>query len=164
VVTGKPMGNGLPLSATAASKALVDNFRAKTRHFNTFSQSPLQAAVGMAVLEEIEALNLRENVASVGAWLTGEMKQRVGRWPSLGDVRGVGLFIAAEMVTDRDSKTPDPGRASDIAERLKDKGFLTAAAGAYNNCVKIRPPLVYSRLDAEAFLAAFDEAMDEARG
>ena len=162
VVTGKPMGNGLPLSATAASKALVDNFRRRTRHFNTFAQSPLQAAVGMAVLDEIEVRGLREHVAGVGAWLTAEMKQRVGRWPSLGDVRGVGLFIGAEMITDPQSRTPDPARASDIAERLKDKGFLTAAAGAYNNCVKIRPPLVYAQADAEAFLIAFDEAMDEA--
>jgi 4-aminobutyrate aminotransferase-like enzyme len=162
VVTGKPMGNGLPLSATAASKALVDTFRARTRHFNTFAQSPLQAAVGMAVLDEIESRNLRENAASVGAWLTGEMKKRVGRWPSLGDVRGVGLFIGAEMITDPASRTPDAARAADIAERLKDKGFLTAAAGAFNNSVKVRPPLVYGQDDAAAFLAAFDAAMDEA--
>ena len=49
VVTGKPMGNGLPLAATAASKALVDGFRARTRYFNTFASSPLQAAAGMNV-------------------------------------------------------------------------------------------------------------------
>ena len=164
VVTGKPMGNGLPLSATAASKALVDNFRGRTRHFNTFAQSPLQAAVGMAVLDEIEDRDLRDSVTRIGAWLTGELKRRVGRWPSLGDVRGVGLFIGAEMVADPRSKTPDPARAADIAERLKDKGFLTAAAGAFNNSVKIRPPLVYAQDDAEAFLVAFDAVMDEAHG
>jgi 4-aminobutyrate aminotransferase-like enzyme len=162
VVTGKPMGNGLPLSATAASTALVNDFRARTRHFNTFAQSPLQAAVGMAVLDEIEARALRQSAAEVGAWLAGALKRRVGRWPSLGDVRGAGLFIGAEMVSDVRSKTPDPARAADVAERLKDKGFLTAAAGAFNNCVKIRPPLVYAQGDAEAFLVAFDAAMDEA--
>jgi 4-aminobutyrate aminotransferase-like enzyme len=164
LVTGKPMGNGLPLSATAASKALVDTFRGRTRHFNTFAQSPLQAAVGMAVLDEIEARGLRAHVTGVGDWLAAELRRRIGRWPSLGDVRGVGLFISAEMISDPERKTPDPRLASDIAERLKDKGFLTAAAGAYDNCVKIRPPLVYARADAEAFLAAFDEAMDEAHG
>lgn len=164
VVTGKPMGNGLPLSATAASRALVDNFRARTRHFNTFAQSPLQAAVGMAVLDEIERLNVRESVTRVGEWLTGALKARVGRWPSLGDVRGVGLFIGAEMITDPASRAPDPVRAADIAERLKDRGFLTAAAGAFDNSVKIRPPLVFAQADAEAFLAAFDAVMDEAHG
>ena len=69
VVTGKPMGNGLPLAATAASRALVETFRAKTRYFNTFASSPLQAAVGMAVLDEIEHDDLRANVAKVGAAL-----------------------------------------------------------------------------------------------
>ena len=64
VVTGKPMGNGLPLAATAASKALVEGFRAATRYFNTFASSPLQAAVGMAVLDVIERDGLRENVAA----------------------------------------------------------------------------------------------------
>ncbi|HSU04573.1 MAG TPA: aminotransferase class III-fold pyridoxal phosphate-dependent enzyme, partial [Acetobacteraceae bacterium] len=61
VVTGKPMGNGLPLAATAASRALVETFRAATRYFNTFASSPLQAAVGMAVLDVIERDGLREN-------------------------------------------------------------------------------------------------------
>ena len=63
VVMGKPMGNGLPLAATAASKDLVDTFRAGTGYFNTFSSSPLQAAVGMAVLDEIERLDLLRNAA-----------------------------------------------------------------------------------------------------
>jgi 4-aminobutyrate aminotransferase-like enzyme len=68
------------------------------------------------------------------------------------------------MITDGDSRAPDPARAADIAERLKDKGFLTAAAGAFDNCVKIRPPLVYAMDDARACVGAFDEAMDEAHG
>ncbi len=69
VVTGKPMGNGLPLAATASSKALVDTFRADTRYFNTFASSPLQAAVGMTVLDIIERDRLRENAAAVGSAL-----------------------------------------------------------------------------------------------
>ncbi len=162
VVTGKPMGNGLPLSATAASKALIDGFRGRTRHFNTFAQSPLQAAVGMAVLDEIEERDLLGNAARVGGWLTEALRGRIGRWPSLGDVRGSGLFIGAEMVGDTAVRDPAPDRAADICERLKDKGFLTAAAGAFNNIVKIRPPLVFSQVDAEAFVVAFDAAMDEA--
>ena len=76
VVTGKPMGNGLPLAATAASRALVEGFRAATRYFNTFASSPLQAAVGMAVLDVIERDGLRENVAAVGAFLKAALGER----------------------------------------------------------------------------------------
>ena len=82
VVTGKPMGNGLPMAATAASRPLVDGFRARTRYFNTFASSPLQAAVGMAVLDAIEEDGLLANVAAVGGELergAGSAQTAVGR-------------------------------------------------------------------------------------
>lgn len=163
VVTGKPMGNGLPLAATAASRALVEIFRGKTRYFNTFASSPVQAAVGMAVLDEIEERRLKENVAAVGAPLKAALTQRKGAWEAIGDVRGEGLFIGVEMVKDGPARAPDAPLAIAMANRLKDKGFLTSNAGAYGNVVKMRPPLVFSQEDAEAFLDAFDETVDELR-
>ena len=159
IVTGKPMGNGLPLAATTASKSLVDTFRAKTGHFNTCAASPLQAAVGMTVLDEIERMALCDNAADVGAYLETELGKRQEACEFIGDVRGQGLFLVVEMVTDRDSKTPDVDRASVVAETLKDKGFLTSTDGAFNNVLKIRPPLVFSREDADNFLTAFDETL-----
>jgi 4-aminobutyrate aminotransferase-like enzyme len=164
VVTGKPMGNGLPLAATAASRALVEGFRARTRYFNTFASSPLQAAVGMAVLDVIERDGLIENVAAVGGALKQALAEREGGWDAIGDVRGHGLFIGVEMVSDRSAKTPDPAMAAEVCNRLKDKGFLTAPAGAHGNVVKIRPPLVFSQGDAEAFLEAFDATVAELHG
>ena len=164
VVTGKPMGNGLPLAATAASRALVEGFRAKTRYFNTFASSPLQAAVGMAVLDVIERDGLTENVAAVGGALKQALAKRQPGWDAIGDVRGHGLFIGVEMVSDRSAKTPDPAMAAEVSNRLKDKGFLTAPAGANGNVVKIRPPLVFSQADAEAFLEAFDATVAELHG
>jgi len=163
VVTGKPMGNGLPLAATAASRVLVETFRAKTRYFNTFASSPLQAAVGMAVLDEIEEKGLEANVAAVGAPLKAALTQRKGAWEAIGDVRGEGLFIGVEMIKDGAARAPDAPLAIAMANRLKDKGFLTSNAGAYANVVKIRPPLVFSPGDAEAFLEAFDQTVDELR-
>src|SRR5262245_8169156 len=88
VVTGKPMGNGLPLAATAASRSFVEGFRAATRYFNTFASSPLQAAVGMAVIDVIERDGLRENVAAVGAFLKAALAERKARFASIADVRG----------------------------------------------------------------------------
>ncbi|TXL71341.1 aspartate aminotransferase family protein [Vineibacter terrae] len=162
VVTGKPMGNGLPLAATAASKALVDTFRARTRYFNTFASSPLQAAVGMAVLDVIEREGLREKVAAVGAALKAALTQRKGRCALIGDVRGHGLFIGIEIVTGDGS--PDRERTVEIVNRIKDKGFLTSNAGAFGNVVKIRPPLTFSQRHAEEFLDAFDATLDDIDG
>jgi 4-aminobutyrate aminotransferase-like enzyme len=164
VVTGKPMGNGLPLAATAASRPLVDGFRARTRYFNTFASSPLQASVGMAVLDVIERDGLLENVAAVGGRLKAALAERQPRWDAIGDVRGHGLFIGVEMVKDPVAKTPDAAMAAEMSNRLKDHGFLTAPAGAFGNVVKIRPPLVFSRADAEAFLEAFDAVVAELHG
>jgi len=164
VVTGKPMGNGLPLAATAASRKLVETFRTATRYFNTFASSPLQAAVGMAVIDVIERENLRENVATVGAFLKSALAERQGRFASIADVRGHGLFIGVEVATTDAAREPDMDRAVDIINRLKDRGFLTSNAGAYRNVVKIRPPLVFQKSHAEEFLTAFDATMAEIDG
>jgi 4-aminobutyrate aminotransferase-like enzyme len=160
VVTGKPMGNGLPLAATAASRALIETFRARTRYFNTFASSPLQAAVGMAVLDEIERRDLRSNVASVGAALKASLTQRKGASDTIGDVRGHGLFIGVEMVKPADG-APDTDLAKRAINLLKDKGFLTSNAGAFGNVVKIRPPLTFSHENATEFLGAWDETVAE---
>lgn len=159
VVTGKPMGNGLPLAATAASRSLVEGFRAATRYFNTFASSPLQAAVGMAVLDVIERDGLRENVTAVGAFLKAALAERKARFASIADVRGHGLFIGVEIAGTDAARTPDADRAIEVVNRLKDNGFLTSNAGAYKNVVKIRPPLVFGQRHAEEFLVAFDATM-----
>jgi len=162
VVTGKPMGAGLPLAATAASRHVVEKFRAETRYFNTFASSPLQAAVGMAVLDVIEDEKLIENVARVGAALKAALTERRDRWDAIVDVRGTGLFLGVELV-DRQGK-PSRELAFQTICRLKDKGFLTSNAGAFGNVVKVRPPLVFSMKDADAFLGAWDAVVEESRG
>lgn len=159
VVTGKPMGAGLPLAATAASRFVVERFRAETGYFNTFASSPLQGTVGLAVLDIIEAEGLVENAAEVGAALKAALVQRMSASDAIVDVRGVGLFLGIEIV-DKDGK-PSATRAFDIACRLRRKGFLVGADGVFHNIVKIRPPLVFSATDADGFLAAFDETLSE---
>ena len=164
IVTGKPMGNGLPLAATAASKDFVDTFRAGTDYFNTFSSSPLQAAVGMAVLDEIERLDLVKNAAEVGARLTRELERRIDSHSAIGDVRGCGLFISIEMIRDGGTNEPDAALTNSLSDRLKDKGFLVSYSGKFDNVLKIRPPLVFSHANADDFLGAFDECIGEMGG
>jgi 4-aminobutyrate aminotransferase-like enzyme len=159
VVTGKPMGAGLPLAATTARRNLVEGFRAETRYFNTFAASPLQGAVGLAVIDVLESEGLIENARVLGGELNAALNQRLGHWPGLLDVRGRGLFLAAEFV-DAEGE-PDTAQAFDLVCRLRDKGFLTSIDGAFNNTVKMRPPLALRREDALAFLDAFDSAVAE---
>ena len=161
IAMGKPMGSGVPLAATIARKDFVDAFRAEKDYFNTCASTPLQAAVGMAVLDEIERLDLLINAAEVGARLKRELKSRVDLHRAIGDVRGCGLFISVEMISDSETKEPDATLANTLSDRLKDKGFLVSYSGKFENVLKIRPPLVFSQANADDFLGAFDECMAE---
>jgi 4-aminobutyrate aminotransferase-like enzyme len=161
VVMGKPMGNGLPLGATAAKKKFVDTFRTEKDYFNTCASTPLQAAVGMAVLDEIERLDLLENATEVGSRLKNKLRDRMDRYDVIGDVRGCGLFLSVELIRNSDSKEPDAEMTITLADRLKDRGFLVSYSGKYENVLKIRPPLVFSQANADQFLGSFDECMEQ---
>lgn len=161
VVMGKPMGNGVPISGTGASHAIVDGFRARMDHFNTTASTPLQAAAGMAVLDELEQNRLVDRARQIGQVLKEGVTRIAAGTAHLGDVRARGLFVVVDVVTDKETRTPDPALAAAVSERLKDLGFLTATAGAYKNLVKIRPPLVVLQEDVAAFLATFEAVARE---
>lgn len=164
VTMGKPMGSGLPLAGVVARAELVDAFRTNTHYFNTFASSPLQAAVGMAVLDVIEQDDIRGNVNDVGSYLRSALDQLQLEYEPMGDVRSHGLAIAVDWVTDRESKEPDRKSVASVVNRLKDKGFLMGSAGSLGNVLKLRPPLIFSRENADAFLTAFRETMQELHG
>ncbi|TNF86116.1 MAG: aspartate aminotransferase family protein [Gammaproteobacteria bacterium] len=160
VSMGKPLGAGMPLAATAGRRDLVENFRRKTRYFNTFASSPAQAAAGNAVLDVIESELLLASVNRVGDWLRAELAPFMDRCDSMADVRGAGLFVSLEWVKDRQSREPDAKGAVRVVDMLKARGFLTSNAGAYRNVVKLRPPLVFAQEHAEAFIDAFRDVID----
>jgi 4-aminobutyrate aminotransferase-like enzyme len=155
VTMGKPIGNGLPLGACAARADLVDAFRARTQYFNTFAASPVHGVVGLAVLAELEERQLAEHAATLGAYLKAELEGIAASHERIGAVRQRGLFLGVEWVEDRESRRPDADGAKAICNDLKDRGFLVSYAGAHNNQVKIRPPLVLDRAQADLFLEAF---------
>jgi len=164
VTMGKPLGGGIPLAATAASTELIEMFRQHTRYFNTCASSPVQAAAGNAVLDIIEQENLCENVSTVGAFMRDRLVKIQTEHSSIGDVRGHGLFLGLEWVTDLESKAPDKEGVVKVVNALKDRGYLTSNAGAYGNVLKIRPPLVFSKDDAEEFLNAFEQTLETLDG
>jgi 4-aminobutyrate aminotransferase-like enzyme len=116
------------------------------------------------VLDEIEQNGLCENAQATGDYLRAELAPFSERYESLAEVRGHGLFVGLEWVSDRAAKTADRDGAVDVINALKDKGFLTANAGALGNMVKLRPTLVFGRTEADAFLAAFDQVMQALYG
>ncbi|MCP3935897.1 MAG: aminotransferase class III-fold pyridoxal phosphate-dependent enzyme [Actinomycetia bacterium] len=158
VVMGKPMGNGIPVSAAAANHSLVSQFREQFRYFNTYASSPVQAAAGNAVLDEIIERGLVEQVARVGREVSEGLVELQANEPRMGDIRGHGLFLGIDWVQPH-TTDPDPAGAKALVEALKRRGMLLGQSGQHGNVLKIRPPLVFDSEHAGLFLGAFEAAL-----
>lgn len=159
VTMGKPMGNGHPLSATVSRREIVEKFAEKGRYFNTFGGNPVSCAAGLAVLDVIEKEGLQENARTVGNYLTAGLQALAEKHTAIGDIRGTGLFIAVELVKDRESREPATAFASDVVNGLKNRGVLTGSIGPDANILKLRPPMVFSKRNADFMLEVFDDTL-----
>ncbi|MDT3381638.1 aspartate aminotransferase family protein [Labrys neptuniae] len=164
VTMGKPMGNGFPMGGMALRPDLLAAFNARDKYFNTFGGNPVAAAAGLAVLDVIREEGLIENARDVGRYLRDSLREIANRHLAIGEVRGAGLFIGLEFVTDRESKTPAPETASAMINGLRERGVLIGAAGAYGNTLKIRPPLCFRREHADTFVDHCDAVLGQIRG
>jgi 4-aminobutyrate aminotransferase-like enzyme len=158
VTMGKPMGNGFPVSGVAMRPDLIKEFGEKARYFNTFGGNPVAAAAGMAVLDVIEGEALQANATRIGGLLKDGLRDIATRHPAIGHVRGAGLFLAVECVTDRDTNAPDGPLAAFVVNHLRQNGVLISATGPGGNILKIRPPLVLQEPEAQLFLDAVNAA------
>ena len=159
VTLGKPMGNGHPLSAVVTSKDLVDTFSGYGRYFNTFGGNPVSCAAGLAVLDIIESENLQQNALEVGQHLIDGLWKLADGHECIGDVRGTGLFLAVELVTDGDERTPATELTTKVVNDLRNRGVLTGAIGPDANILKLRCPMVLTKADADFALSILDEVL-----
>ena len=157
VTMGKPMGNGIPVAAMAARADVLKPFAQAMPYFNTFGGNPVSMAAASAVLDVIEGEGLMANAASVGGALLADLAAMDD--PRLGDVRGAGLYIGVEVVSDRDTKKPDRTEARRLVNALRDRRVLISVCGHDGNVLKIRPPLMFSMADVDWFFSAFADAL-----
>jgi 4-aminobutyrate aminotransferase-like enzyme len=151
VILGKPMGNGFPVAGVAARPEVMAGFSRSSGYFNTFGGNPVAAAAGLAVLDVMEREGLIANAGSVGAHLLQGLRALAARFPILGDVRGAGLYIGAEICR-AGSTVPDPAAAQQIVNALRRRHILISTAGVHGNILKIRPPLCFSQDNAGQLL------------
>jgi len=156
---GKPMGNGQPLAATVTRTEIVARFSQKSDYFNTFGGNPVSCAAGLAVLDVIETENLQQNALEVGQYLIDGLNDLATRHESIGDIRGSGLFLAVDLVNDRETREPATETASRVVNGLRDRGILTGSIGPGDNILKLRPPMVFSKANADYFLGIVDEVL-----
>ena len=160
ITLGKPMGNGQPIAGLLTRHDVVEEFGKKSRYFNTFAGNAVSCAAAAAVLMVIRRDRIMDNARDVGAYLLGKVEALRARHDCLGNVRGAGLFVAADIVTDRETQASDRDRTTRVVNAMRDNGVLISACGADHNILKIRPPLIFSRENVDLFVDVLDKALE----
>ena len=160
VTLGKPMGNGQPIAGLLTRHDVVEEFGKKSRYFNTFAGNAVSCAAAAAVLMVIRRDRIMDNARDVGAYLLGKVEALRARHDCLGNVRGAGLFVAADIVADRETRASDRDRTTRVVNAMRDNGVLISACGADHNILKIRPPLIFSRENVDLFVDVLDKALE----
>jgi 4-aminobutyrate aminotransferase-like enzyme len=154
VVMGKPMGNGFPVAALVVRSQLLAAVPEEVELFSTFGGNPVACAAALAVLDVIEDEGLVANAAETGSYLRQGLEALARRHPVVGDVRGEGLLLGAELVDEE--RVPAAGRAGQVTEAMRERGILISTTGPAGNVLKIRPPLVFQREHADLLLQTLD--------
>ncbi|HEV7308162.1 aspartate aminotransferase family protein [Ensifer sp.] len=159
VTLGKPMGNGHPIGGVVAGAETLNAFRKAFRYFNTFGGNPVSCAAAMAVLDVIEDENLIENAANIGAYAKAGLTRLAEKHGVIGNIRGTGLFFGAELVIDRAEKTPASTLATKVINAMRERGVLMGKLGIHQCTTKIRPPMPFTRDNADLMLSALDDVL-----
>ena len=149
VTMGKPLGAGHPLAGLAVRPGVLAAFGRECRYFNTFGGNPVSMAAGMAVLDVVEREGLMAHAQRVGSYLRAQIAKLAERHALIGDVRGAGLFVGVELVTDRRARTPATAETARVVNGLRERQVLLSATGEHANTLKIRPPLVFTEAHAD---------------
>lgn len=161
VVLGKPIGNGHPLAAVVTTSKIADAFNNGMEYFNTFGGNPVSMATGIAVLKTIQDEEMQQHALETGNYLMAGLSALMDKHPIIGDVRGHGLFVGAELIRNKETLEPAVPEIDEIVEKMKERGFLISTDGPLYNVLKIKPPMVFNKENADALVKNLDEVLTE---
>ncbi|XP_007048074.2 PREDICTED: alanine--glyoxylate aminotransferase 2 homolog 1, mitochondrial [Theobroma cacao] len=160
VTMAKGIGNGLPLGAVVTTPEIA-NVMAQKIQFNTFGGNPVCSAGGLAVLRVLDKEKRQAHCADVGSHLIGRLRSLQDRHDIIGDVRGRGLMVGVELVTDRKEKTPAKAETAILFEKMRELGVLLGKGGLHGNVFRIKPPMCFTKDDADFLVDALDYAISK---
>ncbi|XP_022110098.1 alanine--glyoxylate aminotransferase 2, mitochondrial-like [Acanthaster planci] len=159
VTLAKGIGNGFPLAAVVTTPDIAASLT-RALHISTYGGGPLAGAVGKAVLEVIEEEGTQANCKEVGTYTLLELAKLRDDFEIVGDVRGKGLMIGVEMVTDKESRRPlPPEQMGAIWEDMKEMGVLIGKGGIHGNVFRIKPPMIVTKEDMDFGLSILKKAL-----
>ena len=160
ITAAKGMANGVPIGCTITRPEIADAYQGLT--ISTFGGNPVSAVAAKATIDLIEEERLLENTHTVGMHLREGLEALKEKYTAIGDVRGMGLMQAAELVKDRQTKQPAPDMVNRVLERTRANGLLIGKGGTYANVLRISPPLIVSKSDVDEAIQKLDKSFAEA--
>lgn len=161
ITSAKGLGNGVPIGLTITTPELADSFQGLT--ISTFGGNPVTSVAARATIQVIEEENLLENAHTVGSYFRGKLEGLKEKYPLIGDVRGMGLMQALELVKDRQTKEPAPEAAAQLLERARDNALLIGKGGLYGNVIRLSPMLNIAKPDVDEAIRLLDKSFSEVR-
>jgi len=154
VCIAKGIASGMPLGVTIARQHVMN--WTKGAHGNTYGGNPISCAAALATIDLVEN-GYMDNALEVGEYIQGALEEIKVLHPSIGEVRGKGLMIGVEFVTDRESKIPADTLRNSIVENAFHHGLITLGCG--KSTIRIAPPLCLTRSEANEALEIFETAI-----
>jgi len=161
ITSAKGLGNGAPIGLTVAKPAIADAVKGAT--ISTFGGNPVTATAAKAVIDYVDEHNLSINSAEVGAYLRAGLEELKEKHPIIGDVRGMGLMQALELVEDRESRKPAPAQTLAVMEASRENRILLGKGGLYGNVLRMSPPMNISKSDVDEFVRQLDASFVRSR-
>ncbi len=157
---GKGFGSGMPASALAGESRIFDCMKPGEMS-STTGGNPLASAASHAVLDIMEKEKLADNALKVGAHLKSRLLELEKKHKYLGDVRGRGLVMGLEIVSDKIAKKPSAELTQQIIFKCGEYGMLLGKVGLYGNVIRIAPPLVIKQKEADIAVEIMDRVLTE---
>ena len=157
LTSAKGLGNGAPIGLTVARPEVADAVKGLT--ISTFGGNPVTTTAAKAVIDYIEEQNLAANCADTGAYLRGHLEELKARHPLIGDVRGMGLMQALELVEDRKTKAPATAQTAMVMEAARENRLLIGKGGMFGNVIRLSPPMNITRSDVDQFIGLLDRSL-----
>ena len=158
IITGaKGLGNGSPIGLTVAKPEVANALKGTT--LSTFGGNPVTATAAKAVIDFIEEQNLLANCTDTGGYLRAGLEELKKKHDVIGDVRGMGLMQAIELVEDRTTKKPATMQTAMLLEAARENRVLMGKGGMYGNVIRITPPMNVGRSDVDQFIGILDKSL-----
>jgi 4-aminobutyrate aminotransferase-like enzyme len=158
IITGaKGLANGSPIGLTVAKPEVADGLKGVT--LSTFGGNPVTATAAKAVIDFIEEQRLVDNCTETGNYFHGRLLELKDKHELIGDVRGMGLMQAIELVEDRETKAPATTQSAMMMEATRENRILVGKGGLYGNVIRVTPPMNIDKSDVDNFIGALDRSL-----